>query len=475
MERFTLFVGDREFELARLDTLRELLQRKLISPSDKILFEGETEPVDVAQALEGRDLGSLVDGPIAPEGAADDLWEAWSNTDSFPVDDLVSGLLGEAGADEPSPTPDPPDSSDPEPVWGVSGEIFEPEAEPETPAAAGAPAGEPEELPASVIEDLPVEAIDEVDSLRTWEPLTDDPSRVAPPPHTSTPPPRASTAPPTLVGDTSDAGPRPSTFVEFVQQRRAAGMDLEIRGDESPVLPSTERRRRIGPWPIVLGLLAVVGFGSMYGTGRTGATRNYPTESELRAKLAGGGAEPSTAEPATEAPTEPTEAPTADGTDGATRPETALRPVIPVALQRFKNVEEFEDVLFTDIANAGVMLRELHIEALVVAPLPDEHRQRPEEVNIALRLDALEGHAGEDALAKAVLVLGHYGADAHVRIRRVVLHVRHGPDLNVVYELQGDVAVSFFERQVDLAAFLLALQQVEGNQYLLEPDEDVAP
>jgi hypothetical protein len=466
MERFTLFVGDREFELARLETLRELLQRKLISPSDRILFEGEDEPVHVSQALE--DAGSEPQQALPtppPSGSADDIWDAWSNTDSFPVDNLVSQMLGEvasveaelAGAPgvlEPEPEPEP------EPIWDVAGEIFE---------ADERPSVEPEVLPDALIEDLPAESVDEVDSLRSWHPLTEDPTHKPParePAPTSRPrnPPTA-----TVVASAadSDAATRPSTFVEFVQQRKAAGMDLEIKGDEQATLPPGLRDRRFSLWPVALVVLAILVLCAVYGTVRTGANRQYPTESEIRARYGGGDVEPVTAEAV-----QPTEAPADDDAtevrvdDG--RRERILRSSIPVALQRFKNVEEFEDVLFMDIANAGVRVRELHVEALVVAPLPDSHRQRPEEVNITLRLDSLDGTDGEDILAKAALVIGHYGADAHVRLRRVVLHVVLDSDVSIVYELQGDVAQAFYEREVDLGAFLLALQQVEGNEYRVE-------
>ncbi len=462
MERFTLFVGDREFELARLETLRELLQRKLISPSDRILFEGEDEPVHVSQVLE--DVGSEPQPALQappPSGSADDLWDAWSNTDSFPVDDLVSQMLGEVASVEAELTGAPgPAEPEPEPIWDAVGEIFE---------ADERPSVEPEVLPEALIEDLPAESIDEVDSLRSWHPLTEDPTHKTPqrePAPTSRPrnPPT-----PTLVAsaDDSDAATRPSTFVEFVQQRKAAGMDLEIKGDEHGTLPPGLRDRRFSLWPVALVVLAILVLGAVYGTVRTGANRQYPTESEIRARYGGGDLEPVTAE---------SDQPTEDTADDDASPvrvddsrrERVLRSSIPVALQRFMNVEEFEDVLFMDIANAGVRVRELHVEALVVAPLPDSHRQRPEEVNVTLRLDTGEGTEGEDALAKAVLVIGHYGSDAHVRLRRIVLHVVIDSDVSVVYELQGDVARSFFERDVDLGAFLLALQQVEGNEYRVE-------
>ena len=462
MERFTLFVGDREFELARLETLRELLQRKLISPSDRVLFEGEDEPVHVSQVMD--DLGAKPQqAPVGPQpsGSADDLWEAWSNTDSFPVDDLVSQMLGEVASVEAElGGTQPPPAPDPEPVWDAAGELFE---------AEDTPWVEPEDLPEALIEDLPAESVDEVDSLRSWHPLREDPTHAAPAPAPT--PQRRNPPTPTLV-DSSEAiggAARPSTFVEFVQQRKAAGMDLEIRGERPALLERGLRDRRFNLWPLAAVFLSILVFCAIYGTVRTGANRQYPTESEIRARYAGGDSEPVTGEPV-----QPTEAPANDDdvpeVVDDTRREQVLRSSIPAALQRFKNVEEFEDVLFMDIANAGVRLREIRVEALVVAPREDAHRQRPEEVNVSLRLDTVDGVSGEDALAKAALVLGHYGADAHVRMRRVVLHVVLDDDLGVVYELQGDVAQSFFERRVDLGAFLLALQQVEGNEYRLEEE-----
>ena len=420
MHRFTLIVGDREFKLARVETLSELLDRKLISLTDLVLPPGTDESVSVARFLAAQD------DPGADEAAtsADDLWEAWEETDSYAMDDLVSGLLGGITPDEEADRTDPRDELG---DFIVSREPREPDDD--VPV-----------LDADHVEVLPPGAIDVADE-----------------------------SPVATVGEVATPiTPRPPrSFVEFVQQKGAAGLDLEIHEERAPTLPHLPRRS-FWVLPAVFGLAAALVFGLVYGTVRSGADRQYPTESEVRERLHGVLSDESDDDATTDT-VEPVEQ--VEELD-AHYHELRLRSAIPVPLRAFRNVETFRDALFTDIMNSGIPVREIRIEALVLAPTTAEFRRRPEEVNLELRLAPVEGVDGDDALAKTILIIGHYGADAHVRVRRIVIHVRAQDELGSVYEIQGENAVAFFEGKMDLKALDLALIRRTGSTYLLEGVEE---
>jgi len=424
MPRFTLIVGERTFKLARVDTLRELLGRKLISRADLVLQDGASEPISVARMLEGEGSGSPSSDQPLPPASVDDLWDAWDDTDSFAVDDLVSRMLqgtSADGEDEEVAAEEPSDSS----PRGLERYLSD--------SVSSSNGGSIEELP------------DDAIAVMVESPANG-----------------GATEPPVV-----QPPERPRSFVEYVQQSRAGVSNLRIHEEEAQLVTSPGRRT-VGPWPFVIGVAALMVAVAMYSTVRTGAERTYPTESEVRQRLMG--QTPSDPAAQTDDDGEPTAA--AVEVDTAARHEIRLRSEIPVPLRPFRNVETFRDALFTDLTNSNVPVREIRIEALVLAPTENEFRRRPEEVNIELRLAPEEDGVGEDSLAKTVLVLGHYGADAHVRLRRIVIHVRAEDELGAVFEIEGDNAVAFFEAKMDLKALKLDLERRTGSDYLLPVDED---
>ena len=425
MPRFTLIVGERTFKLARVDTLRELLSRKLISTADLVLQDGDSEPVTVAWMLEREESDSIDTTEPFARASVDELWDAWDDTDSFPVDDLVSRML--QGRDEEGDEHPPEESSESSPR-GLDRYLSDSMSSSDEAAVS--------------VEELPDDAI---------APMVDAPTPVG-----------EAEAVLTLPDD------RPRSFVEYVQQRRA-GTNLRIHEDVASLV-SSPTRRPISPWPFVVGAFALMVFGMSFFSVKTGAERTYPTESEVRQRLSG-------VTSADDEEDSDDEEPTASSppVDTARRHEIRLRSEIPVPLRPFRNVETFRDALFSDLTNANVPIREIRIEALVLAPTENEFRRRPEEVNVELRLAPEEGVDGEDSLAKTILVLGHYGADAHVRLRRIVVHIRAEDELGSVFEIEGDNAVAFFEGKMDLKALTLDLERRTGSDYLIEVVEEDAP
>ena len=433
MPGFTLIVGERTFKLARVDTLRELINRKLISTADFVLQDGASEPVTVARMLEREESEPTDPSRSAAPASVDDLWDAWDDTDSFPVDDLVSRMLQGHSADGEG------DEFTSEESSGSSPRGLERYLSDSLPPSDDGPVSV-EELPDDAIAEM-IESPAAADSPVVVETLPDE---------------------------------RPHSFVEYVQQRRAT-TNLQIHEEEARLV-SSPTRSPIGMWPFVIGAGALVVFGLTYFTVRSGAERTYPTESEVRLRLSGQSPE-SEATPARDVTNAgedgDDEAPTVSVPDTAERREIRLRSEIPVPLRPFRNVETFRDALFTDLTNSDVPIREIRVDALVLAPTENEFRRRPEEVNVELRLAPEEGETGEDSLAKTFLVLGHYGADAHVRLRRIVVHIRAEAEMGTVFEIEGENAVAFFEGKMDLKALTLDLERRTGSDYLIEvADED---
>lgn len=485
MASYTLITRDREFRLEQVETLRELVDRRLISPEDQVLVDGATESLSVGEMLARLDAG--LPPPIAEppgdgrsgakptplavgdkRGTAADPWRAWDTDESVEVDDLVSQLLDDvAGHREPPehPRESEPDDADTD-LWLT--QLSQREAKPPPPAVP-----EEDELP-----DIPQDSIEVLAEIPRSEPPRPTPrgsstrreSVGGPGPE------RGASGSFRPVGDPAPGETGPSTntprsFVEYVQQKRAVNTPLQLHEDPAaPVLERVDRRLPLFFWPAVVGILAALGALSYYGVVRTGAERLYPTESEVRARLEDnpGGLEAVIEEVSDRDVTEEALVPAA-ATD--VHRESRLRSEIPAAVGRFRNVETFKDALFIDLANSGVLVREIRVEALVVAPF-DPHRQKPEEVNLELWILAPQGEAGMDATYKTALIVGHYGSVAHVRIQELVIHVAAEGEVWATFLTRGTTAVGFYEGEVDLHAFDLSTDRVADGEYIDPESED---
>jgi hypothetical protein len=459
MTRFTLTAGDREYQLARLGTLRELMQRKLISGRDLVTLPGVDGTLTVDEVLAREvDYASFLDD-AGSVSTADELWDALRDTGAYPVDDLVSQMMSgyetpggrdaSTRDDTPRPLPDF-DAADPAGGPGYEGDLGQRIDE------VVSREEEIEELPADAIASMaPIDPIDPIEATVPIAPIAPGD------------PPEAPREGALASGEwgasasSSDSRP-PRSFAQFVQERQATpGLDI---ADERVRFVGGRTGRPIWLWPALIGLVGGLLATGTCGVVKQGAEQAFPLESEVRGARAAGGGGDVVPVPDDDPPEPRTPAPLA--VEGNPR-ELLLRSQVPVPLQPFRSVEGFKDVLFMDLANSGVPAREIRIQALVVAPLPDPERQRPEEINLELRLAPLEGQAAEDAVLRACLVIGHYGADAHIRIRRVVIHNRAEDSPGTIYDVQGATVVAFFEGDIDVAAFLLASEIRTGSQYTL--------
>ncbi len=520
MASFTLITRDREYRLERTETLRELLARRLISPADRVLADGAEASIPVSQVLERLEAGASLEsatrtdgGGADPRPAGKDPWRAWDTDETVEVDDLVSQLLDDASSGgDPPPAEPAADGTDTD-LWLDQLSSRERAAPARPPAAdTGADSGDlpsiPEEsiemlaeiprtdlpprpAPRGIREQRPSPAEDAADTSGTFAPQSDSyapESGSQSPVSGSSPQLSGSYAPvsashPQVSGAFApvsdafrpaegDGGPTPRSFVEFVQQKRGANTALEIHEDKVPlVLGEDQRRRPPFFWPVVIGVLAGLCALVFYGVVRTGAERNYPTESEVRERLQanpGGLAaviEEVETEPATAAEALP------DAATDAFR-ESRLRSEIPIPLREFRNVETFQDALFTDLANSGVRVREIRVEALVVAPLPDQHRQRPEEVNLELWITGADDETGNDAALKTALVVGHYAAHAHIRIQEMVVHVVSDGEVWATFLTRGSSAAAFWEGTLDVQAYMRNVDRVADGEYIDETAEE---
>ena len=494
MGSITLITRDREFRLEQVETLRELVGRRLISPADQVKLDGVANTLTVGEMLARLDAGISPDaapaaresaegdrtetedrtGDRAPTAPSADPWRAWDTDESVEVDDLVSQLLDDVGKREDAPS-DPavgePDEADTD-LWLTQLS----QRDVEVPVL---PPAEEDELPD--IPDASIEVLGDIPRTVPTRPVprgsgaprgpATEPAQTS---ETSgswaeTPGPSGSWA--ASSGESAAVGSpptKPRSFVEYVQQKRATTTPLEIHENRAaPMLEREERRRPLVFWPAVVGVLAVLGALANYGVVRSGAERQYPTEAEVRERLRGnpGGLEAVIDEVSPGEAGGETQVPAA-ATD--LHREGRLRSEIPPGVQRFRNVETFKDALFIDLANSGVLVREIRVEALVVAPF-DVHRQKPEEVNLELWLLTPEGEEGMDALYKAALVVGHYGAVAHVRIQELVIHVADGDEVWATFLTRGGSATGFYEGKVDLQAFERSMDRVADGDYI-DPD-----
>ncbi len=495
MASFTLVTRDRQFQMERVATLRELLARRLISPEDRVVPTGTSEELTVTEALEREEAGlPLVDGsgegleelfasdpsPVSggvggARGGADP-WRAWDTDESVEVDDLVSQLLDAVGGGAEPPTAPPVEEADEADtdLWLTQLSQRQGEAPPE-----------PVE-PDDAIPDIPEASIEVLADIPQMEHSRPEPrglgagrGRAADPgPSTGAdaPQPTPEGARPAMSGSypavpggyPAAVDPQsPRSFVEFVQQKRGANTALELHEDRpTVVLGSGERRRPVFFWPAVIGVVVALGALAVYGSVRTGAEREYPTESEVRVRLKDnpGGLEAVIEDVADTDPTEREGGIPAAATDAFR--ESRLRAEIPGPLKSFRNVETFKDALFTDLANSGVLVREIRVEALVVAPFADEQRQKPEEVNLEIWILAEEGDRGLDATYKTVLVVGHYAAMAHVRVQELVIHVASGDEVWATFLTRGTAASAFWEGKIDIQALDRGMDRVADGDYI---------
>ncbi len=478
-----------------------------------MLADGAEEGIAVREVLARLEAGATPESAIRsagseipPEGTADggggDPWRAWDTDEAVEVDDLVSQLLDDASG----PRSDGPATDGDDSLWLT--QAPEPGL-PDRPAPADNPSDD--DIPS-----IPEESIEMLGAIpqtrtaprpaprgvRTERPVDGDdepgPSGAYPPasgshsPATGSSPqvsgsfPQVSDSSAAVSGSyapVSDAhrpAPNggagagvstPRSFVEFVQQKRGANTALEIHEDKVPlVLGEDQRRRPPFFWPVVAGILAAFGALLSYGVVRTGAERNYPTESEVRARLRESPRDLTTVieDDAAEPTTAPDAVPEAD-TDAFRG--SRLRSEIPTPLREFRNVETFQDALFTDLANSGVLVREIRVEPLVVAPLPDRHRQRPEEVNLELWILGADDEAGSDSSLKTALVIGHYAAHAHIRIQELVIHVVSEGEVWATFLTRGASAAAFWEGKLDVQAFMRNVDRVADGEYIDEVPE----
>jgi hypothetical protein len=510
MPSFTLITRDREYRLERTETLRELLARRLISPADRVLAEGAEETIAVSDVLERLEAGASLESAIqsgtrggqpdrADVGRGGDPWRAWDTDENVEVDDLVSQLLDDASTPGNRPEAGGPAFEADTDLWlnqlsqaqnpavpapgtdTSDGDIPSiPEESIEMLGAIPETVKLPRPVPRGVRAERPADADTELGSSGAYPPVSGSYAPVSgsqPAVSDTSPQVSGSYAPVSDPyravpgGGAGQGAPVPRSFVEFVQQKRGANTALEIHEDKVPLVPGEDRRRRPAFfWPVVVGLLAGLGAVMTYGVVRTGAERQYPAESEVRARLQASPGDLATVSEDVDA--EPTTSP--DGVPEADTDafrESRLRSEIPAPLREFRNVETFQDALFTDLANSGVLVREIRVEPLVVAPLPDQHRQRPEEANLELWIQGGDDEAGSDAALKTALVIGHYAAHAHIRIQELVIHVVSEGEVWATFLTRGTSAAAFWEAKLDVQAFMRNVDRVADGEYIDEATE----
>ncbi len=425
MPSYTFTRAGREFRIDGPDQLRELVRDRLLAPDDEIQPDGAAGPVRVGDLLD-------VEEPRGAGAGGDDPWEVWDQDDDEDhelVEQLLRGATPASRGDEPRPEDSGAGPSTGKPRSGRyrlgGGEARRDHLAPDPDATDGAGPGE---------------------AWGAREPAT-------PPPRVRIEPPRDRGAPPDSGGEEEPAGELPASFVEFVQQKRAVGKPLEIHDAPEAGVPAQPRPRLVGLLPISVGLVAILVAVSIYGVVRIGAERTYPTEAEVRAGPIGtAGSDATAAEPATDAAVVTPVSPELR--------EIRIRESLPPALRPFRDVQGLQDVLFADLTNAGVRVRSVRAAALVLKPDFAGVPTRPEEVHIEVAFASEDGAALEDDLLRAALVLGHYGADAHLRIQDVLFRADVGEPDPLCYRTRGPELVALYERERPLEGFVAGLEAV---------------
>ncbi len=442
MSLLTLYRDGREFPLERVDTLRELLDRHLIEPTDLVRPGDGGEPLSVADLLaRAEDGGEPLPSERQPTG--DDPWSAWDDADEVPVDDLVSQLL-EGAASEPGGRDEALAPTAPEAPTFPSGDAVEPGGQPRAgryvlsgDGAAPAPAGVTHVTP---------------------EP--------GPPPASSPPASARPVVTPSSTPEAPEPGAVPRSFVEYVQQQGSVASNLELHEGSTRLVPGGRRRVPFGFWALVIGAaVGLVAF-SWYGVVRIGAEKTYPNVADVR----GDGGAQGTTDPTVASPGERDGA--ASSTAGTARPEDRYRAQIPVGLRAFRNTEGLKDALFTDIMNSGAPVRTIRLEAVVVAPEARPDHRRPEEVNAEILLAPKDQDGSEEAVAKTALVLGHYVAKAHVHFQEVVIQTRFEGGVGTAYRTRGDGVRAFYERETDLLGFMNSLERIPQGDYVMNEETE---
>lgn len=409
MASYTFTKAGREFRVDGPQQLCELVRDRLLTLDDELQPDDASAPVRVGDLIGKRDAPP-------PGRAGGDPWDAWDDDgDDDGATDLVEQMLsGQRPGVGASPKP--------------------PAAEPPRPGRYLLVGG------GSRREDLSSEAT---------------PARAEPPGEPRTP--ALAVAPPEEL---------PASFVEFVQQKRAVVSPLEIHDDAGDAVFHGEEPDRHLPWlvPVLAGVFAMLGAAAVYGVVRVGAQRTYPTEAEVR-----GGARDQAAD---RTPADITPEP---GTPTPLSPEIReirIRESIPAAVRPFRDVESLQDVLFTDLTNTGVRVRAVRIAPLVLKPDAGGIPTRPEEVHLEVDIASEDGPAMDDDLLRAAMILGHYGAVAHLRIQDVLLRLDIGAEDPLCFRTRGPQIVALYEREVPLVGFVAGLETVLPGFTVVPTEEE---
>lgn len=486
MTEYRIKKGGREFTATRLETLKELLRRDLLRPSDPVSVDGgdfvSIGDIDglqetiqelageqsVADAEDESDAFAL---PSEAEDSSGDPWRHWSDfeMDEDEADTSEDGVLAsfldqidvtESGTfqvlrrSHPKVAAVARRSHPKVPVVAPPSPVAEPETPPESEGQAEA------EPPRVVVADRiePVEVTeDDLESIESLPPVL--PDEADPEPEESAP-----KAPLTSVAASPTSSPAvvdeeaatqamienpalPVSFRDWLQRNESgqSGERLERFGryDDGIVKAAGPPGSRFNLFRVLVSILmGCVLIASYYLWIRTSAESSFPPESEVEKRMPGavGLHKPSAQLASIDSPV---------GSSALQLPpeelerrarELSVRQRVRSAVADFTSSTSLEDALFQELTNSGAKPISVRVEPLGEVGSRDKYNRRPTTANLTVQLGAISesGDRGfevlEERLIYTWLLVGKYATLGRISFEDVELTVQPPLAWNQRYE-----------------------------------------
>jgi hypothetical protein len=502
MPEYRIKKGGREFSASRVETLKELLRRGLLRPTDPVSVDGgdfvslsdlaELQPLISQLSARVDDAASELPIPAGIAESEDDPWRHWANFESNEgetgeggddsEDDVLASFLGEVELSESGTYPVLRRSH---PKVAAVTRRSAPKIKTVQPRGdRRAAAKEPQEQRSE--EQQPIEAPEsEADVEQPVAPARIEPVAVdsadlepipAPPPSEPAPaaqeeqaevPSGPSQAPrdeAELTQEMLDNPDLPVSFRDWLEQTEsgaASGERLQRFGRYDDGIVRGGGSNRLGFNFFGVLLIVLIGasmIASYYLYVRTSATSAFPMESELEARMpfAVGLRKPSAQLALIDTPVGSAALQLPAEILARRAREKAVRQKVRSSIIDFTTVETLEDALFRELTNAGAKPTAVTVESLGHKGTADKYNRRPTKANLTISLSKIsaEGDRGyevlEERLIHAWLLVGKYATLGRVQFEDVQLII--APPLAWSQRYQGRRLALLWEQQIDAAA-----------------------
>jgi len=499
MTEYRIKKDGREFNATRVETLKELLLRGLLLPTDPVSVDGGDDiplseledlgalsPEDSSRAAEGGAVtpsqgadAAEFSIPRGIEGPGEDPWRHWSNFEAddrkaesdTSEDDVLASFLGQVELTESGTFPALLRSHPKVPAV-PRGTSQKAEPRPAAPVSAEPPPAEPSpdridpvEVNEADLESIPPALPPEGVEKAAMAPLDASVSAATPPPFSGVAPSPAngSSAEPDLTEEMLGNPDLPVSFRDWLEKNESGGSTGDRlqrfgRYDDGIVRPGELKRRRFNGFRVLL----IVLFGgavilSYYLYVRTAATSDFPMESELAGRVPGavGIRKPSAQLASVDTPVGSVALQLPSETLARRAREKAVRQEVRRSIVDFTTVEGLQNALFQELANAGVKPVAVVVEPLGHKGTADKYNRRPTKANLTISLSKIsaEGDRGyevlEERLIYAWLLVGKYATLARVQFEDVKLTV--APPLVWSRRYEGRRLALLWEQQIEAA------------------------